>query len=833
MKARHAAETLALGSVVASPWLFGGVEPLFAMGFVVPLLLAWMCALVAWRRGELRLTLPALMLPGLLMIAWGLLQLAPVAGWVGSTSLDQLRSDQSVALASDAVGAEAPEDRPRASWSKTISLHPTATLRHLAWLVVWVGTAGLVACLADRQAVRARWLAAIALGGAAVAVFACVQSLSWNGHIYWIGPELRRKMPAIGPFVYHNQAANFFCLSLAAGLGWVLASAPSFKAERRTGWLRRWAPGIAIALATAGLVGSNSRGALVCGFAAVCLAALAVAKTRGADRRPLWLSLVIGGATVAVLLAISLGSGAKRYGTLFDETALGADSRIAHWRDALQGVADHWGLGVGLGVYPVYGPTLQTTPNRFQFTHAHCQYLETLIEGGWPALVLLLWGTGWALLRGWRLAGSLETVALGGACIAAVAFQALHATVDYCGILPANGLTFAALVGLAAGAGDGGPARRSRLATLGGATFALLLLAACFILQRHAAADSALLKLARSGARAETRAAVAQAIQLLEQAQQFGPQDPQVWEAIGGLRVAAYRLAARDALAQELKLPTSDPRLLRFNDPMFLRAKLAEYRAAGDAKRLSEGRSQPLVQEHLVPALKAYRKAVAGCPLLPRPYLELAKLAPMFEPDSDSQRLTLAAARLAPQDAELLMRAGNLLFVDGHPESMAGVWKRALEIDPQLAREVLLRSRSVLPLEAVVERVLPDSIEGMVKIASDQLPGEAYAELRNATLRKAINRLEQINTPTPEEQAILGRATALLGEPSRAIEAYQAALRRRPDRHVWRFELGEIYLSAGETQLAIEQFKACTGLRPSIPRYAGALRAALAKGKAP
>lgn len=103
--------------------------------------------------------------------------------------------------------------------------------------------------------------------------------------------------------------------------------------------------------------------------------------------------------------------------------------RTSIWENTAQGVLAHLPLGSGFGTFEIVYPAFENETDivtRFA-NHAHNEYLEIALEGGLPAMVLLI--AYLALLGGGAARGAMPPLRRASYC--AIIFLLIHSLVDY------------------------------------------------------------------------------------------------------------------------------------------------------------------------------------------------------------------------------------------------------------------------------------------------------------------------------------------------------------------------------------------------------------------
>lgn len=251
-----------------------------------------------------------------------------------------------------------------------------------------------------------------------------------------------------GTYVNHNHLAGI--LEVAMLLLLARALLPARRADGAT-LAARYAVG-AMALA---LVLCQSRGGWIAALAGGSILFLERARRQVSARQ-----VVAGALVAATLAAFVVAAGghqlAERAGSLQVDTLVEEEAtRIGLWRASVRMVADHPLRGVGVGgfrdAFQAYRPPGLVVAPR----HAHNDYLQVAVEGGLPALLLLLALVA-SLVRG-LLAGRGEAQGAHSLCrcqgaLAVLVAVVVHAFVDFNGHIPANLGALALVLGTGLGA---------------------------------------------------------------------------------------------------------------------------------------------------------------------------------------------------------------------------------------------------------------------------------------------------------------------------------------------------------------------------------------------
>jgi O-antigen ligase len=407
-------EAGALFLLVFTPLAYGTVEPwseAIAEVVVLGMLLVWVLGML--RDWELRIELPPGWLPAYLFLVLVFLQAAPLpSALVGLVSPRTFALHQTAAAY---VGGS--------SLLMPLSLAPHSTFREAVKLgaVAAFFLACYNTCRTRPQILRAIWTMAIM--GALVSVFGIVQRVTWNGRLYWVGPEGYGSAFSLGPFVNRAHFAGLVIVVVPMALALLLAGRRDHGSRNAPrGWvdrLRRWAataagpmrlvPFLIMLMGGAALV-SGSRGGLV----ALITSLLVMAALTGGGRTGAWRARRV---TLVLLLIALTGAwigGDVLYGTvgrLLEELGRPEQpgGRLRLWADAVHLFLAAPMMGTGYASFGVTFPEERTLPAALTFTHAESDWMELLTDTGalGSGLALAVTGcTGFALLRRARAASS-------------------------------------------------------------------------------------------------------------------------------------------------------------------------------------------------------------------------------------------------------------------------------------------------------------------------------------------------------------------------------------------------------------------------------------------
>lgn len=373
-----------------------------------------------------------------LLLVWPALQLVPWPPMV----LRWLAPERAAELARFAGAGVAA--------ASTISLYPYATARTLVMLA---GTAALFLLARETRRRAGPWiLVALAGAGLIEAAIALRQYLLAQAGLL-ADIELR------GTFGNRNVLAAWLVGCYGAALAWWAGE---------TG-RRRWlGAAAAVALGAATALTFSRMGMVALVFATVVFGA-----TRGRA------ALATGLAVAAVAALVGIPALAERYrpGVL----ALEKQGRVAMWADSLGALRRYATLGAGAGAFPYAFRRSHEYLGAYTIDHPHSDYLETLVEWGAPAGLLLIGALVGGVAR--RMRRLDEPAGREWGCLAGVAGILVHGLADFPLHVPAVAGLVAILLGLAARDAERGPSR-SVVAAVVWAAVTLTLVVLSFALPR-------------------------------------------------------------------------------------------------------------------------------------------------------------------------------------------------------------------------------------------------------------------------------------------------------------------------------------------------------------
>jgi O-antigen ligase len=311
---------------------------------------------------------------------------------------------------------------------RPLSIEPGATVN--AVMSLFVPAAVLLLTAAIRRSERERTVTVMLTLIGASALLGLIQ---FSGGSF--NSPLINDSPGEVSAFFANR--NHFALLLAFGC--LLAPIWGTWIEHHLSWRLPLAIGMVILFLLL-ILASGSRAGLVIGLLAMAIGlAMARQRTRRLRRRlPRWVEPTIAVTIVAVIAAFviaSLASGrAQSVERLLAMNAAG-DMRTRGLPTVVEAARAYFPAGAGFGsfdtVFRIHEPFELLKPTYFN--HAHNDYLELLIDGGLPALLLLLASLGWWIvtsMKVWRREPSSKVV-LGRAGSGLILLLVLASAFDY------------------------------------------------------------------------------------------------------------------------------------------------------------------------------------------------------------------------------------------------------------------------------------------------------------------------------------------------------------------------------------------------------------------
>ena len=413
------------------------------------LLGAW---LVAWALGAAKVSDPA-------RKAWP--AWIALGGWVVFEALHLVPLPPGVVTllspTSAATHALAQDAGVASGWI-TLSIDPHASRASLLKTLAYGSVFFLVMMLANRRSRVSRMAELLVFAALAHSVYAVLMHL-WGAMPDFFGIRIRHADAASGTYVNRNHFAGFLEMSLAIGIGLLIAGLSDRSADTWKKFVRQtleWilSPKMVLRLALCVLVialtTTHSRMGNGAFFASLLIAGLiGIALSRYATRNTV---LLLASLVAIDLLIVGSWFGVEKLAKRIEETTMqDVEVREEPPKYALDLIKDYPVFGAGPGsFYLAFPPYRKETITAF-FDHAHNDYVEFAAESGILGLSILagfvLLSLGAALRAQWERRDPLMR-GMSFACIMGVTAILIHSWVDFNLQIPANASLFMVLLAL-------------------------------------------------------------------------------------------------------------------------------------------------------------------------------------------------------------------------------------------------------------------------------------------------------------------------------------------------------------------------------------------------
>lgn len=845
-----------VGAIVVLPWMFGGVyasSQLLLAGSAFVGIAVWLAM-----SNERPRTIPFMLVPLLLAVALGVVQLLPLARPLATrlspraVELWETSAPQGKSFAI-AVGD------PGTSSNTTLSVYPASTRRDLALLAVAVGVFYAGSQIVSRRKWHRLVFAVVAVNGALFAFFGIAQQLAWNGKLYGRVPLTEGGSP-FAAFVNRNNAGGYLNLCFAAAIGFALYAFVERRRAKTT--TSEFTPRHRSSLwsdsrhtVVRQLAGVNGQKTLALSMIVVIFAAVVCSLSRGA-----WLSMLVAGSVVGVTLAktkrttyvvwmlLAVGLGAvlvgwlgrteavtARWNSLEQQVVSPTDVRLSNWGDGLRASGDFWLLGSGLGTYRyIYRPYTDSAQTAW-FYHAENQYIEALCEAGVVGLGLMLIALASVALASWQLLRSEaepQRRICGIVGVYAVISQAVHACFDFGLYLPANMALFALLCGMVAGCATTTHTHLRRwgaliapielkhgLRTALASSVLCAMLVGMWELGEVNAVEVARRESRMTGSGADSSLlAASRNIEQLSRAVSLRPDDAEAQFHLAELWIHRYRLRS----LEEFRTRSSDIHAAlqwQLTSPLAVHRAALGYARDGRAIELENLRRADAVRTDLQHAARHLSQALRGSPVLARPRLRLAEIGPVVSPLVSDGDLLAHMEELAGGRFDLLREAGLAHLQAGRVDRGLADFRRVLELEPSQLNSLLRLASPFVGPEELVNSIAPRSPHQLIKLAGERFSGTGQEAMRLELLKRA-NELMKVDSPEqPDRLQLEGTIYALEAKQDKAIECLRQAVAGRPEMTAWRFELAALLKKQGDIEQAWEHARICSRREPDNEQF--------------
>ena len=726
--------------VCLAPWAYGSVEAWAELGLYAGIGLLTVLGFGPQRGPRstgLLARLPSLALGGLVLLA--VFQSTPlshgVLSWI-APSWAALRADILPEQQEQVAHAPGPAVPFPAT---TLSLDPDSSLQTAARLAAACLLFLSVSRMKNDPRAVAIFAKVVVFNSVLLALFAIIQSLTWNGAIYWVRPVTVASGWSVGgPFLSHNHLAAYLNMGLGLALGLLLCG-PS-RDLLRSDSAKLWTA-LAAGIIVLGIVTSHSRS----GFLGLLAASLLFALVLRGRLFQIGFGLPVAIVFTGLLLALLGGSSsyASRLATILDLGDQGYQARLEVWRGAIQAWWARPIWGSGLGAFPVAViPYLKRDLNAF-FARAENEYVDMIVEGGTVGFLLALTfvgGTGRLAchaLRGARDRRERGFVAGAGFGLIALAIQSFA---DFGAHIPAVGVTAVVLCGMIArlerigtmsqaGRPVGSPLTKERtkeargvknrvseppgsprsphslggsrinfvrlrpagwpaseLAWLGSVLLAIVLighgLRDAWIEARLAGVGLPMpgTLMATVGTMESSTWGLDEWRDALQDAIRRRPNWAEGYLRLGLVHMGLYRQKAKDWL-EDAAVDAKE--IDRMAEPLWLLATLRDdQEQTATAPSETEVLGFEPIRSHLVPAVNYFLEARRCCPCLALPHAELASLSYLLARGDPASTYATRALGLSGNDGLVLGFLAEVAVQAGDRKLAARCWRRKLEANP-------------------------------------------------------------------------------------------------------------------------------------------------------
>lgn len=441
MKAERYFILLILGTV---PLIYASVQAWIWCWCVTAVFVVF---LVAWWRGRVafRDNGPWVIWLVYLFFGWSLFQLLPLPGDL----LGRL-SPFRVSLLENAYEMTGISG----SWSSIAYEHGLALGRWSMWLAAFLLVLLVGAACRDRRFLKALAVMLLVVGGLE-ALYGLVQALVPSTGV--LGYDQTGLGSARGTFINRNHFAGMIEMIWPLGLGYLLSLSP-WEEKRKLKHLinsdhfnRQLLIFVVLVVMLLALIFSRSRAGITGGVIGFVAFMGAAAFSGAGMRKGFWVG------TGAALFLLFVYAGRMDFEAVLMRFMVIDQNvgRLDIWRDAWLILQQH-PFGVGPGNYQVLEPLFQANVKAATLSvHAHNDYLQLLVETGWPGFLLLVGGWVFLLVRGlgglrraFRDKGYSLRFFMGVGAWAGLVSMAFHSFFDFNLQIPSNLFYFAMLVGI-------------------------------------------------------------------------------------------------------------------------------------------------------------------------------------------------------------------------------------------------------------------------------------------------------------------------------------------------------------------------------------------------
>jgi tetratricopeptide (TPR) repeat protein len=302
------------------------------------------------------------------------------------------------------------------------------------------------------------------------------------------------------------------------------------------------------------------------------------------------------------------------------------------------------------------------------------------------------------------------------------------------------------------------------------------------------------------------------------------PDDAEAHGHAAELWIARYRLEAREQLRREYGDRVDERTMELLTSLGQLHRRAHEFAQQENDEAIQQLRSAPAVRTNLVPAWYHLAVARAAGPTLPWTHLAMAELRFLVEDPARDAKDVDRGVQMAPGDANLLYRGGEIEWHAGRISRACAYWRRSLELTTRHQTRVLDAVSTQLSFAEVVEKVLPESADYLLRLIRTRYASEAQAEERGMLADQAAQFIDGAGLPEYESHYLRGAIDAARGRLPEAVASYERALELRPGETQWRYELALLYTRQDMLDEAQAQARMCARVEPERADYRALLK---------
>ena len=340
----------------------------------------------------------------------------------------------------------------------TLSVDPHASMGALLRTLAYVGIFFLTLALANSRPRIHNLARALVYSALVYSIYAVLMHLG-DAQEEWFGTFIRHGDSAKGTFVNRNHFAGYLEMTLAIGIGLLIAGLSDRRADswkKFVAHLIEWilSPKMVLRLSLCVLVialtTTHSRMGNTAFFSSLLIAGLiGIALSKHATRN----TVVLLASLVAIdLLIVGSWFGVEKLAKRLEETTIqDVQEREEPARYTLPLIRDYAPFGAGPGSFYVTFPKYRPEKITVFFDHAHNDYAQFAAEAGYIGLGLLglvvLLSLAAAIVAQWQRRDPLMR-GMSFACIMGVTAILIHSWVDFNLQIPSNAMYFVVLLAL-------------------------------------------------------------------------------------------------------------------------------------------------------------------------------------------------------------------------------------------------------------------------------------------------------------------------------------------------------------------------------------------------